>query len=154
MPRKRSNELDDDELPILSLTELYIIVAFGDEERHGYGIMQQVESDSRGALRLRPSTVYCAINRMLEAGYLEHIERVPKPPPSTAEWRAARMPRAARWKEDCRRRYYALTPHGRTVAELQLQHLEALLKRARARQVLRDLFAARAAKAAEQPGTR
>lgn len=59
-----------------------------------------------------------------------------------------------RWKEDCRRRYYALTPHGRTVAELQLQHLEALLKRARARQVLRDLFAARAAKAAEQPGTR
>ena len=148
--KRRSNELDDDEPQMLSLTELYIVVAFGDDERHGYGIMQQVESDSRGALRLRPSTVYCAINRMIEAGYLEHVPRAPKPRPSEEWLRATRAPRAARWKEDCRRRYYALTAHGRDVADLQLQLLEGLLKRARARQVLRDWFAARA-RAGQQP---
>lgn len=149
MPRKRSNELDADEAQTLSLTELYILVAFGEDERHGYGIMQQVESDSRGALRLRPSTVYCAINRMLDAGYLEHVPRIAKPPPSADVLRATRAPRAARWKEDCRRRYYALTAHGRNVADLQLRSLEGLLKRARARQVLRDLLAARARAAAQ-----
>ena len=59
---------------MLSLTELYIIVAFGDDERHGYGIMQQVESDSRGALRLRPSV---AKHRQVysEGGERQHSEQ-------------------------------------------------------------------------------
>jgi DNA-binding PadR family transcriptional regulator len=142
MARRRANEddLDDDELPLLSLAELYIIVAFGEAECHGYAIMQLVESDSRGALRLRPSTVYAAIKRMLESGYLEEVQRVVQCDPRRSNGRQ----RDGRQRDDTRRRYYALTPFGQIVANLQLQLLESLLKRARARQVLRDLCDARA----------
>jgi DNA-binding PadR family transcriptional regulator len=102
--------------------------------------MQLVESDSRGALRLRPSTVYAAIKRMLESGYLEEVQRVVQCDPRRSNGRQ----RDGRQRDDTRRRYYALTPFGQIVANLQLQLLESLLKRARARQVLRDLCDARA----------
>ena len=42
--------------------------------RHGYGIMQDVEALTDGALRLGPGTLYTAIKRLVNAGLIEECE--------------------------------------------------------------------------------
>lgn len=47
---------------------LHILLALSTRERHGYGIMKQVELDSQGKVRMGPGTLYGSLGRMLEAG--------------------------------------------------------------------------------------
>ena len=84
--------------PLPNQTEFHILLALAGEERHGYGIMQEVERRSGGAVRLGPGTLYGAVKRMLQAG-----------------WIAERAADAA--DDDPRRRcYYRLTPAGSKAA--------------------------------------
>ncbi len=50
---------------------LHILLALSTEERHGYGIMKQVESDSLGKVKMGPGTLYGSIGRMIEAGLIK-----------------------------------------------------------------------------------
>ena len=46
----------------------HILLALFGGERHGYDIMQQVKSDSQGAVKMGPGTLYGSLDRMIEAG--------------------------------------------------------------------------------------
>jgi DNA-binding PadR family transcriptional regulator len=94
----------------LSPQVLHILLALADGERHGYGIMQEVEARTGGEVRLGPGTLYGAIRRLRNDGL---IEEQPGP--------------------DARRRNYRLTPFGREVARLEVERLEALYAAAKAK---------------------
>jgi DNA-binding PadR family transcriptional regulator len=101
-------------LPLPPAT-FHILLAVADDERHGYGIIQDVAARTNGSLRLSPGTLYRSIQRMLEQGLLvEVIER-----PATPD-------------DDERRRYYRITPLGRLVAEAEARRLVQLVDMARA----------------------
>jgi len=99
---------------ILSRDTFHILVALADGERHGYSIMQEIGERTAGAVRLSPSTLYSAIKRLLEQGYIEELEERPDPA-----------------HDDERRRYYRLTKAGRRAAMEEARQLEKLLSDAR-----------------------
>ncbi|HET9416889.1 MAG TPA: PadR family transcriptional regulator, partial [Candidatus Limnocylindria bacterium] len=47
---------------------LHILLALSTEERHGYGIMKQVERESHVKVKMGPGTLYGSIGRMIAAG--------------------------------------------------------------------------------------
>src|SRR3954464_10758179 len=54
---------------------LHILLALSTEERHGYAIMKQVESDSQGKVKMGPGTLYGSIGRMLDAGLIRESDK-------------------------------------------------------------------------------
>ncbi len=98
---------------------LDILLALADEERHGYGIMKEVERRTEGQTRLGPGTLYGSIKRMLADGLIEESDERPDP-----------------GLDDQRRRYYRITSFGREVAGAEAARLEELVSAARAKKVL------------------
>jgi DNA-binding PadR family transcriptional regulator len=103
----------DSFLPLPSAT-FHILMAVADEDRHGYGIIQDVSASTNGDLKLSAGTLYRSIQRMLEQGLL--IETRDRPAPED---------------DDERRRYYRITPFGREVAKAEGQRLTQLVRLAR-----------------------
>ncbi|HZR22025.1 MAG TPA: PadR family transcriptional regulator [Vicinamibacterales bacterium] len=95
-----------------------ILLALADGERHGYSILQEVESHSGAPLHA--GTLYRALARLLEHRLIDEIDA-----PADAE------------TDDARRRYYRLTDRGIAVARAEMQRLEAQLAAARSRRLLR-----------------
>ena len=56
-----------------------ILVSLGDEERHGYGIMQEIEARTGRSVNLQPGTLYRAVDRMLGLGLIEESDARPDP---------------------------------------------------------------------------
>ena len=54
---------------------LHILLALVSEERHGYGIMKEVEMDSQGKVKMGPGTLYGSIGRMIEAGLIRESNK-------------------------------------------------------------------------------
>jgi hypothetical protein len=56
--------------PTVPLTPavFHVLLALFGRERHGYDIMQQVKSDSRGVVKMAPGTLFGSLDRMIEAG--------------------------------------------------------------------------------------
>jgi DNA-binding PadR family transcriptional regulator len=100
-------------LPLPAAT-FHILLAVADEDRHGYGVIQDVEARTNGELRLSAGTLYRSIARMLEQGLL--VETSERPAPD---------------QDDERRRYYRITPFGREVARAEVRRLSSLLRLAR-----------------------
>ncbi len=98
---------------------LHILLALADEERHGYGVMREVESRTGGEVRLGPGTLYGAIKRMLAEGLIE--ESVERPDPEI---------------DDQRRRYYRITDFGRRVAGAEAERLASLVSAAREKKLI------------------
>jgi len=84
----------------------HILLALTDEERHGYGIMQDVARQTDGTLQLGPGTLYGCLKRMLAAGLVEESEERPDPE-----------------LDDERRRYYRMTALGKRVVRAEAQRL-------------------------------
>src|SRR5215212_4046732 len=101
-------------LPLPPAT-FHILVALADEDRHGYAIMQDVTQRTAGALKLGAGTLYRSVQRMLEQGLISEVSTRPAPE-----------------LDDERRRYYRITPFGRTVARAEARRLSQMLKLARA----------------------
>lgn len=53
----------------------HILLALSTKERHGYGIMKQVESDSQGKVNMGPGTLYGSIRRMIDAGLIRESDK-------------------------------------------------------------------------------
>jgi DNA-binding PadR family transcriptional regulator len=104
---------DPEDLLPLPTAAFHILLALGAGDCHGYGIIQDVEARTNGALRLSPGTLYRTIQRLLEQGLIEE----PRKP--------------SRAKSDPRRRYYRITPFGKAVARAETQRLTELLRLAR-----------------------
>lgn len=83
---------------------LHILLALSTQERHGYGIMKQVESDSQGKVKMGPGTLYGSVRRMIDAGLIRESDR--KIDPNL---------------DDERRVYYKLTALGRKALQAELQ---------------------------------
>jgi DNA-binding PadR family transcriptional regulator len=95
---------------------LDIMVALGDEELHGYAIMQEVRRRTSGTRRLAPGTLYRSLRQMEERGWVVEAEERPDPN-----------------LDDERRRYYRLTDLGRKVALAEVERLEGLVDAARSK---------------------
>ncbi len=98
----------------------HILLALADGERHGYGIMLEVERMTAGQLRLGPGTLYRSIQRMLVDGLI--VERKEAVDPDV---------------DDERRRYYCLTKLGLEVGRAEARRLDTLVKAARQRGLLK-----------------
>jgi DNA-binding PadR family transcriptional regulator len=92
----------------------HMLLALADEERHGYGIMQDVARQTGGALQLGPGTLYGCLKRMLAAGLVEESDERPDPA-----------------LDDERRRYYRMTAVGRQVVRAEARRLEGAVNAAR-----------------------
>lgn len=99
--------------------EFFILLALADQDRHGYTIMRQVEEESQGSVRLGPGTLYTAIQRLLEYGFIREVES-----------------RVDRDLDDSRRKYYRLTARGRAAAIAEVERLASLVKLARSKRLL------------------
>jgi DNA-binding PadR family transcriptional regulator len=112
MPGDRSEV--DAMLPLPPAT-FHILMALTDEDRHGYAIIQDVMARTDGELRLSAGTLYRSIQRLLDQGLIVETRKRPAP------------------AHDERRRYYAITPFGTSVARAEMRRLTQLVRLARAR---------------------
>jgi DNA-binding PadR family transcriptional regulator len=105
----------DDIKPFLPLSPaiLHILLALAGEDRHGYGIMQEVARLSEGQYRLGPGTLYDNLQKLLDQGLVKEL--------------------AGSSANDPRRRYYRLTSFGRRVLLTDLARLEKVLVEAKLR---------------------
>jgi len=93
----------------LSTQAFHILVALAGGDQHGYGIMQDVAARTGGKIQLSAGTLYGAIQRLLEQGYLVEL----------------------RGSAHGRRRVYRLTAAGRKAARAEAARLAELLEQAR-----------------------
>jgi PadR family transcriptional regulator PadR len=56
--------------------DLLILKAIGDGEFHGLGIARRVEHITRGTFTIRPGSLFPALHRMEEAGWLSSLRGV------------------------------------------------------------------------------
>lgn len=96
-----------------------ILLSLADEDRHGYGIMRQVEEQTGGRVRLGPGTLYGSIQSLAEAQLIEEV----------GEGVDAKLGQE-------RRRYYRLTVAGRKLARNEAERLAEMVRIARARKIL------------------
>jgi DNA-binding PadR family transcriptional regulator len=104
-----------DALLPLQQAEFHILLALSGGDCHGYGIIQDVEARTSGALRLSPGTLYRTIQRLLEQGLVDE----------------PRNPTRPAGRSDPRRRYYRITPLGTTVARAETARLSELVRLAK-----------------------
>ncbi|MFC4068878.1 PadR family transcriptional regulator [Actinoplanes subglobosus] len=81
-----------------------ILAALAGEPRHGYGIVRTVADLSGGEVKLRPGTLYGALDRLTEQGLIE---------PDREEAVEGRL-----------RRYYRLTTDGASALGAEIERLE------------------------------
>jgi|SRR5215471_16755885 len=93
--------------------EFHILLSLAAGERHGYGIIRDIEARGETAVP-DVGTMYRALARMAELGLIEAASR-----------------RAAPDAHDERRNYYRITDAGRRVARAEVRRLEALMRAAR-----------------------
>lgn len=103
----------------LNPRDYLILFALAGGERHGYGIVKDVEHDSGGRVRIDPANLYRSIKRMMTTGLVEEAGE-----------------RLSTESQDERRRYYRITRLGRDVVRLEAARLAELTAAARARRLL------------------
>src|SRR5580698_7584033 len=96
----------------LSAANLHILLSLADEDRHGYGIMQEVTRQSEGRYKLGPGTLYDNLRKMLDSGMVEETGKLSQ-------------------DDDPRRRYYRLSGFGKAVLRAEIARLEGVVQHAR-----------------------
>ena len=96
---------------------LHILLALSTEERHGYGIMKQVEAESQGKVKMGPGTLYGSIGRMMEAGLIRESDKKVDPE-----------------LDDERRVYYKITALGQATLAAELERYREVVAVARRKQ--------------------
>jgi DNA-binding PadR family transcriptional regulator len=95
------------DLPLTS-AQFHILLTLAEGRRHGYGIMQEIERRTGGAVELGPGTLYRSIKQLLERGLIVEVEPEPE----------ASQPR----------RPYALTERGRARTAEEARRLQSLVR--------------------------
>ncbi len=103
-----------DEVVPLPASQLHILLAVADGEKHGYAIMREVGRMTDGEVAMGPGTLYGTIKRMLATGLLEETDERPDPE-----------------LDDERRRYYRATGYGISVLDVETERLQRLVRTAR-----------------------
>ena len=113
---ERDTDEDAEALLPLPAAAFHILLALRAGDCHGYGIIQDVEEHTSGALRLGTGTLYTAIGRLVEQRLIAESGR-----------------------EDERRRFYRITALGRDVLRAETTRLDALVRHARAHGIRPDV---------------
>jgi len=92
----------------LKPVDLELLLALAGEDRHGYGLVQQIAEHTNGLVVLDPGNLYRVIKRLLGDGLIEES------PARAAD-------------ADERRRYYRITALGGGVLAAELERLRALI---------------------------
>jgi DNA-binding PadR family transcriptional regulator len=101
----------------LSPQVFQILLSLVDDDLHGYAIIQDVRARTGGEIDLTASTLYAAIKRLLDNGWIEETRTRPR-------------------DDDPRRRYYHLTDLGRAAAYDEAQRLERYAAMARSKRLI------------------
>jgi DNA-binding PadR family transcriptional regulator len=96
----------------LSPANLHILLALAGEDRHGYGIMQEVARQSGGQYKMGPGTLYDNVQKLMNQGIVDEVQRRPA-------------------DGDPRRRYYRLTALGRGILSADVERLEGVVREAK-----------------------
>lgn len=102
---------------------LHILLALSIRERHGYGIMKQVEQDTRGKVNMGPGTLYGSLNRMLAAGLVSKSDKKRDPE-----------------LDEERRVYYKITALGQKALAAELERYREVVAVARQQRLLPKAF--------------
>jgi DNA-binding PadR family transcriptional regulator len=91
------------------LTEpvMLILTSLADQPRHGYGLIKDIESLSGGRVRMSTGTLFGALRRLLEDGWIERFEQE-----DTSRQKLA----------------YRLTAAGRAQLQLELDRMKQLTR--------------------------
>jgi DNA-binding PadR family transcriptional regulator len=102
-----------------SLTEpvLLILMSLADQPRHGYALIKDIETLSNGRVRLSTGTLFGALRRLLENGWIERFEQA-----DTSRGKQA----------------YRLTPAGLGQLQVELDRMRQLTRAAAARLKTRE----------------
>jgi len=111
--KPKKHDLPNDVMRLLPLTPavFFIVFALADGDNHGYAIMQETTKLSEGRFRMGPGTLYTTIQRLLELSLIEEV------------WEMNDGD-----KRESRRRYYRLTRQGRTLLDLEINRMGAVLR--------------------------
>jgi DNA-binding PadR family transcriptional regulator len=96
----------------LSPAALHILLALSSEDRHGYGIMQEIARQSEGKYKPGPGTLYDNLQKLLNLSLVEEVQ--------------SRIS-----NDDERRRYYRLARFGRRVLAAEVERLEGVVRAAK-----------------------
>jgi DNA-binding PadR family transcriptional regulator len=102
----------------------HILLALSSGERHGYGIMKQVEADSQGKVSMGPGTLYGSLKRMLDAGLVKESDKRVDPE-----------------LDDERRIYYQITGVGAQALAAELERYQRIVAVAQQRKLFPKTFA-------------
>ena len=91
----------------LSEPVLVVLLSLAEQPRHGYSILKDVESMSGGRVLLSTGTLYGALQRLLDNGWIERVEEDDTP-------------------RD--RRTYRLTSRGRRNLQMEIERMRHLTK--------------------------
>lgn len=97
----------------------HVLLALAGGERHGYGIIRDVDAATGGDVTLRTGTLYTILKRLLEEALIFESDRRPGGD-----------------EDDERRRYYGLSGLGREVVRAEALRLDRMVSLARSRRLL------------------
>jgi hypothetical protein len=126
MDRDRQQEALGRALP-LRPRDFFVLVVLAAGDLHGYGIMKEVERESRGSVRLEVGSLYRTLDRLLDAGLIAEAGGRGAPPPA---------PPSTPSSASERRRCYRLTSFGRRVARAEAERLREVLRLAAVKSLL------------------
>ena len=103
----------------LKPVDLELLLALGDEDRHGYGLVQEIAGHTGGLIQLDPGNLYRVIKRLLSDGLIAESDR--------------------RDADDAgeRRKYYRLTPLGGRVLAAEVERLRRVVMAPGTRETLK-----------------
>jgi DNA-binding PadR family transcriptional regulator len=110
--------------PPLTPAVFHILLALSNGERHGYGIMKQVEADSLGKVSMGPGTLYGSLKRMLDSGLVRESDKRVDPE-----------------MDDERRIYYQITGTGAEALAAELERYQRIVTIAQQRKLFPKTFA-------------
>jgi DNA-binding PadR family transcriptional regulator len=92
----------------LTETSFFILLSLAAAPKHGYAIMKEVEAMSEARVVLATGTLYSALRRMLDDGWIERLEDSPV-------------------VTNRERKLYQLSEHGRRILEAEIARLRKLI---------------------------
>jgi len=97
--------------PSMTPLSYQVLLSLADTDRHGYGIIKEVDERTGGAVQLETGTLYTALRRLKDDGLLVVVAEEDRPR-----------------DEDRRRKTYRLTERGMEELEAETRRLASLVK--------------------------
>ena len=101
--------------------DFHILFVLLDGERHGYGMVKEIDRQTNGQVRLEAGNLYRSVRRLIKQGLIAESDRRPAPE-----------------SDDERRRYYTVTEFGRQVVFAETDRMRSVVAAAEARLAVSD----------------